>query len=340
MRFDEIMQQITNGLTGEREHDVPYLQAQCDRYKTHDMAREILRACGRLMVAYLTQDQKVDLDQLIQDESRGFDAILEEVQLKIFGKQYDEALHLMENLIGQIEQTDLFADDAVSEYRCFNEFFEEALYAYYHKPQKTVRHPPIPFDAIYLQYGSLLIDMKQYGKAQEALKKAMRWNPVGADIAFEHAETYKLRGDIESFFHLTVMIFQYAFRPSQVARCYRNIGYYLIEKQQWRDAVACYTMSLQFESESENAMSELSYIGEKAGELEQITMEDLRLCAERYGLPVGAHPDVIAIAYVYARRFLKQQNTEGARYCLEIVYSLTDDEDVKKTLDTLSKMEQ
>ena len=35
MTFDEIMMEITSGLTGDREHDLPYLQEQCEKYKEH-----------------------------------------------------------------------------------------------------------------------------------------------------------------------------------------------------------------------------------------------------------------------------------------------------------------
>lgn len=335
MSFEEIMMEITQGLTGERGHDVPYLQEKCEQYKSHELAQEILRACGRLMYKYVTKEQKEELNRIAENQNLGHEAVLEEVRFKVFQKKFDEALVLMERLIERIEQPGFFNDDSVSEYRCFTEFFEEALYIYYVKPEKTIRRPPVPFDAIYLQYGSLLVDLKRIDDAQVALKKAMRWNPANADIAFEHAETYKMKGDIESFFHLTVAIFQYAFKPYQVARCYRNLGYYFVEKQDWMDAAACYHMSLQFEKDSKNAMSELYYIHDKGGDIGQATMADLKRCAEQYHFPLGAHEDVIGIAYSYGKHFLEQKNNDAARYCFGIAYSLTDDEDIKKILDTL-----
>ena len=36
MDFDSIMREITSGLTGEPEHDIPYLQEQCQKYKDHE----------------------------------------------------------------------------------------------------------------------------------------------------------------------------------------------------------------------------------------------------------------------------------------------------------------
>ena len=41
MTFDEIMMEITSGLTGDGEHDLPYLQEQCEKYKEHDLSQEM-----------------------------------------------------------------------------------------------------------------------------------------------------------------------------------------------------------------------------------------------------------------------------------------------------------
>ncbi len=47
--FDSIMRGITSGLTGNSKVDLAYLQEQMEKYKDHEMSKEILRACGRIM---------------------------------------------------------------------------------------------------------------------------------------------------------------------------------------------------------------------------------------------------------------------------------------------------
>ena len=335
MSFDQIMTEIASGLTGEKEHDIPYLQEQCEKYKHHELAQEILRACGRLIFRYASNEQKEELERLMKNRDIAHESVMEEVRFKVYQKKYDEALAMTEGLVKKIEIHGLFTDDSVSEYHCFNDFFEEALYSFFAKPKKTIRHAAIPFADIYLMHGTLLVEMNRLDEAQEALKKALHWNPANTNIAFEYAETYKMKGDIESFFHITVMTFQYAFRPNQVARCYRNLGYYFIEKRLWKEATACFMMSLEFEKDSKSAMSELFYIHEKAGDVEQPDMEDIRKFAEKYGFPVGAHKDVVGMAFSYGKHFWEEKNIEAARYCWEIAYALTDDKNIKKMLDAL-----
>lgn len=47
--FDSIMREITSGLTGDPNKDIPYLDEKCKEYKDHEYGKEIVRACGRLM---------------------------------------------------------------------------------------------------------------------------------------------------------------------------------------------------------------------------------------------------------------------------------------------------
>ncbi len=338
MNFEEIMREITKGLTGNSEEDTRYLQEQMEKYKDHEMNQEILRACGRLLYKCLPEEKKEQFVKAFRNDSIGHETILEEVRFKQHEKKYDEALALMEGLIQKIEKLGMFTDDQVSEYHCFNEFFEEALYRQHAKPTKDLRNPSIPLDVIYMQYGSVLIDLRRLEDAKQALATAMHWNPSDAGIAFEYAETFKLLGDMDSFFHLTISIFPYAFRPEQVARCYRNLGFYFTEKALWEPAVACFTMSLQYDPQSHMAMSELYYIQQKAGRtIPKPSIETIREIGKEYGFPIGVDKDILGMSYAYGKHFAEQGNIEAARYCWEITYALTDDEEIKEMLNRLPK---
>lgn len=334
MSFDEIMREITGGLSGDGEKDIPYLKEQMEKYKDHEMSREILRACGRLLYQCIPEEKRSEFDRIVNNDLTSYESVLEEVRFKQHEKKFDEALTLMESLIHKLEEAHMFTDDQVSEYHCFHEFFEEAMYRMNAKPSREIRQASYPLDRIYSQYGSLLIDLKRYAEAGAALATAMRWNPADADIAFEYAETFKLRGDMESFFQTTLACFKYAFRPQQVARCLRNMGYYFVEKALWEEAYACNYLSIRYDRDTRQAMSEMYYIERKAGK--DVDIEGvLPVMSEKYGFPLGPDPDVLGMSYAYGKHFAEEGNTDGARYCWQITYDLTGDEEIKKMLDFL-----
>lgn len=330
--FNEIMQQITGGLTGDKDHDATYLMEQCEQYKGHEMAKEIIRACSRLMYSLISEEDRQKMTQAIMNATQGYESILEEAQFKVYQKRYDEALSILENLIHQVEEMGMYRDDQVSEYHCFNEFFEEVLYKEWEHPQKTLRSCDFPYALIYTRYGSLLFEMGRYDEARKALSVAMKWNPANVYIAFEHAETYKAKGEIEEFHQRTLDAFRYAYRPEHVARCLRNLGYYYVEMKSWNEALACYQRSLSYEPTAKEAIAELYYIREKSGvDLRHFTQEEL----DRFDFPTEPDRDVIGLAYAYGKYFMEQEDAAGARYCLQIVYGLTHDKRIKEMIDNL-----
>lgn len=340
MDYDSIMREITSGLTGEPEADMKYLKEQSEKYKDHELNQEILRACGRMMYELIPDEKKEELSRMMGNDNKAIESTLDEIRFNVYKKNISKAFKLSEALVKKVDEFPMFKNDSVSEYYTFDEFFEELLYGFYNKPERTLRRAEIPFAEIYLQHGSLLFEQKRYSEARAVLEKARRWNPASAKIAFEYMETFKAQGEIEQFAAITKETFKYAFHSTDVARCYRNLGYYFIEKKLYSEATGCYLMSLQFEQDNKTAQSELYYIQTKAPKgFKQPTIDDIKQYGEKYGFPVGVANDVLGLAFAYGKHFAEDGQKEGALYCFNVAYELTDDEDIKKIMDDLDKSE-
>ena len=343
MVYDEIMQEITAGLSGDSKKDFKYLKKQCDKYKDSEYGREIVRACGRLMATLLTDEQKAEISKAMNNHDLGIEATLEEVRFNQYQKNFDKALSLLEPLVRKAEEMNengMFSDDKVSEYYCFDSLMEEILYSYYTKPEKDLRHSDIGYAKIYTQYGSLLIDLERWDDAQKALEKAREWDPASAYVIFELCETYKHKKQLDLYFDTMKDAFKYAYEPKTVARCYRNLGWYFVEKELYDEAMAVYVMSLQYE-QSDFVGSEMYYISQKTGKtVSQPTLEDIKKVADKYGFPVGAHKDVVGIAYSMGRQALEADNKDMALFFLGIVYSLTEADEVGELLKKLNEEKQ
>ncbi len=338
--FETIMQGISSGLTGDYDKDLEYLKEQSDKYKDHEFGKEILRAIGRMMYEMLPDDRKKDLDEALGRDMKGIDAALEEVRFNIYKKDFDKALRLIEDTVKEQETTPMFEDDSVSEYHNFREPMEEILYGEIDHPEKTLRSATINYAEMYMLYGCILVELKRLDEAEIALKKAMKWNPVAANIAFEHAETMKMRGRIEDFLDCSKKIYKYAFRPADLARCYRNLSYYFVEKKEFETAVCCLLFSTQFEKH-DLVQSELYYISQVSGKMYNPTEEDLNKCFEDNEIPLGPNVEILKIAYGYGRHFYESENMDAAAYFLSIFANFINDEEANKMLeDAKAKVEQ
>ena len=213
--FHQIMDKITSKLTGNPDEDISYLNQQSKKYKDHKYGTEIVRACGRLVFDLLPEDKKQEITRLVNNRDTGIQSTLDEVKFNISKKDYTKAFEIIEALVKQVENDNLFADDEVSEYRVFSELFEEILYLFLAKPQKDVRHANVPYPNIYYLYGSLLIELGRYTDAKASLQKGLRWNPTSFTITAEYIEIFKITENYENFFQQTLEAFntQQAIHP-------------------------------------------------------------------------------------------------------------------------------
>lgn len=334
MTFDEIIIKITGGLTGEWEHDCKYLQDQMEQYKEHKLAKEILRACGRMMYEVMPEDLKKKFNEASKQDQFGYQQVMEEVRFNMYKKEYSKALELIEGLITKLEEAHPYENDSVSEYFTFDGYFEEVLYDFRNNPDRKLRRAQIPFAEIYFFYGNILFEMKQYEKARLALDKALRWNPMNAGIAYERAELEKQDGNLEEFLERTKAIMKNTYKSEDVARGYRNIAFYFVEEKEWAAAKTCLLISMQFDKNQSMAQSELYYIdAETKGSFEPLGQDEMCSFFAEKGIQVGADEDVLGIAYNYGKHFLDEKEYDGAEYFLNIVYDLTDDAQVKSMID-------
>ncbi len=254
----------------------------------------------------------------------------------ILKKDFDKALKVIEDLIFELDENQPYRDDEVSEYYNFEEYFEEVLFKELNNPEKELRRVPVPYTRIYNMYGYILYELDKFDEAKKCLEIGLGWNPVSFKLMSEYCEILKLKDDMENFFKLTLNAFKIAFRPQNVARCFRNLGYYFAGKELYSEAKVAYIMSLQFERDSEQALKELYYVDEKTNhQLEKPPIEKLKEFSEEYGFPIGADLNVLNLAFENGKKSLENRNPGLARYFFNILYDLTNDPDIKAALDKL-----
>ena len=255
----------------------------------------------------------------------------------MYQKQFDAAKDLLASAVAHYEEIAFFQDDAVSEYHTFNTPIEEIIYRHRCQPKKELRQAPEPLSLLYMNLGVVLLELEEMDAAKDALEKAMRWNPIDADIAFEHAEIFKKLGRMDEFFKLTMGIFPNVYQRRHLARCYRNLGYYFVEKELWEVAASCYLISIHYDKDTPQAQSELWYIQQKAdaGFSMPTSEEEIEKYARQYHIPMGANQDVIGIAMYFGEQSEKGGQIDAAKYFYSIAYDLTGFDEIKERIDAL-----
>lgn len=78
MTYEEIMKEITEGLSGDPEKDMKYLKVQMEKYKDHEQDQEIIRVCGRLLYNLMPDEAKEEIGKIMNEEELKLDSIMDD----------------------------------------------------------------------------------------------------------------------------------------------------------------------------------------------------------------------------------------------------------------------
>jgi len=323
MTYEEIMQEITSGLTGDWEKDIANLMDYSEEYKSHPQSKEILRGIGRLISQILPSDTQAEFTQIFSNDQQYVETVLSEVTNKIKEQDIDEAEELLLKILPEEE---LYQSDSVSLYCTFRNPLEIAYYKAIYNPPKEIRIAPYPYNQIYQLYAYVLIEKCLFDEASNIIDKALLRNPLNADIKFEKAEIYKMQGDMERFLQITIEAQPMVYRIKDTSRYWRNIGYYFIEKEKWDGAISAYLISLH-QDPSPLAQSQLFYISQRTGKkIKSQKYEKLLALLEKENIPTCPDPNWLAIALKNAAVAFADRDYDNAGFYYSVVYELTQDD--------------
>ena len=336
--YEEIIKEIRSNLGSNKDLNRQYLSSQIEVYKDHPYNKEIIKEISRMMWDCLSEDEKQDFIEISQKENPIMD-ILNDIYFDIENGNYETPLKKLDEFMATFPG--MFEDDKVSEYHFFTNPLEELIFRKYIGAKKEVRYIPDnqPLLDLYYVYGFLLLEDKQYEKAEEYLKKAIRINPVSARIILELTEIYKVHTyTFNEYVIRTSDALKYAYYPQDIARCYRNLGYYYVEENQLETALALYLYSMEYEA-SPFACAEIKFIQSKAEKLE-LTLNECIEIIKGKNIQIGANPFILDGLNELIEEYEKNELYNQLLYFLELKFNLkSDEETLAKINDIRAKLE-
>lgn len=171
-------------------------------------------------------------------------------------KKYEEAKEIFELLASESIKYEQNQD---IEYYNFDDPIDFRIFSLLYKTDKKYKWLAIPFLSVFSYLSYIYVEEKNFEKANIYIRKAIRWAPLNLSSRFEKCEIAKMQNDMETFKNITLSIYDMIYNDVDLARYYRNLGYYYIEKHDLNLAYALFTASLQFDN-NPNAYGEIAYI--------------------------------------------------------------------------------
>ena len=316
--YQKIIEDIKRNLGENKDLNRKYLISQVEKYKTHEYSTEIIKEISRMIWDCLSPEEQAEYARLMEEENPVKD-ILMEAEFYIQNNDYETALEKLDSFIKTAPP--MYEDDKINEYHSFSNPLEEMTFNEYIGTQKELRYIPDnqPLEDLYYAYGFLLRDASRLDDAEEALKKSLRINPTSPRTILELCDIYKMRTPtFNKFYFYNMDALKYAYSGEDLARAYKNLGFYYYEENNKEMSYACYNCSLKYENDpiTRDRMMILNV------ELSDRECEEL---IKSKHIPIGANPFVLEnlknLAVDYEQQHLYNQSLFFYRH----LYSITKD---------------
>ena len=305
-----------------------------DVYKNHPNNKEILKEISNMMWDCLSEFEKEEYEQLIENKTQIID-LLNEVSYEIENGKSKAALKKLDKFIDEYKSP--FENDNDAEYHFFTNTLEELIFMKYIGNKKEIKYIPTnqPVLDLYYIYGFLLLEDNQFEKSEKYLKKAIKINPVSSRVILELSEIYKIHTYTYNKYYMFVSdALKYAYYPQDIARCYRQLGFYYIEENQMEIALALFIYSMEYEL-SPQAYSEIHYIQSKNSEL-KLNLDECINIIKNKNIQLGVNPFVLDTLIELATEYEKNHLYSQSKYYYEIIYGITNDEKILEKIKNIT----
>ena len=174
----------------------------------------------------------------------------------------------------------------------FPTVFERLCYRRVEKDPRELRDVGEPLDRLYADLAFVLVSEGDYAAATEALRQAVRWNPMDCGYRLDLAELYRTNGDIDEYLGLTFSVFERASDVRHLVRAFCNFARHFMDTGADSAAAACLRCARRLDW-SDNVLDGL--IDRAKGtpcDPDALTDEQTSQVMAENGLPEGANAEV------------------------------------------------
>lgn len=329
MSYDEILADLKSKLTDDIKANDTMLRKEAEKF-AKEKNSDGVKAAGNLLVENMPEEEREEIKRIIYVDGVRLDAMHNKIVEFINKHSAIEAKPLAERLYKKIIVE--FKEGEKAKFVSTRNPFEDNLLQILFKQDKVLNRAPFDLATYLTTYAYIITETGSPFDAIPVLRQAIEFNPVDCGPKFELAEVYKLLGNRKRLFEITRDTIKVASSPVALARCYANIGYILIDSQDYDDATAFYTASAMMYPHPA-IPQEMRHLAQLKGTpLKQFSHEQIVNIFKKYEIDFAFNPEVIKVASQMSAYYLAEKDIPNALNSLKITYNMTRDENIKNII--------
>lgn len=174
----------------------------------------------------------------------------------------------------------------------FPTIFERLAYRRVERDPRELRDVGEPLDRLYADLALALVREGDYAAATEALKHAVRWNPMDCGYRLDLAELFHTNGDLQEYLSLTYSVFERASDVRHVVRAFCNFARHFMQVGSEPQAAAALRCARRLDCEDSALSALLDQAAGTACDPDGLDDEQAGALLAEEGLPDGANAEI------------------------------------------------
>lgn len=273
-------------------------------------------------------------NNVVNFEEEYFKLKNKEAYEKLMNREFEATREMLQEPIEKIEEK----MKSGKKY-CPQNVFDAAIFMNFLEPKATQQDfAKSNYYDFYLMRGAASYNLNDFEDSKKHYKKAIELNPASAVARLQMFEINKLEKQFDTYVEDIKDFFKYAYRRVDMARAYRDMGYYLCEIKDYEMAIVAYYLSNIYEV-TDLAIAEVKHIAEIAKiDLDSklwLSEEMMGEFYEKYKIPLLPNQDLVKLACAIADDSYSKKALKTALFTYSVAYELTLEE---KYLDKVKEL--
>lgn len=233
--------------------------------------------------------------------------------------ELETARALLEELAaeaGEYADTACIATDA-RQWFSFATPFERLAYRRVERDPRELTQLDAPLDRLYAALAYVCVQKGEYESARDALKQAVRWNPMNCAHRLNLAEVFRALGNTQEWAALSASVLERATTPQALARAFANLGQFFLAADNARAAEGCRRAALRACEDDAAATALAARLDEEQPEALGFSDAEVNAALDELGIATGANAEIAVCLLMCATDAAAQGDRgEATRYTL------------------------
>ena len=174
----------------------------------------------------------------------------------------------------------------------FPTLFERLAYRRVEDDPRELRDVGEPLDRLYADLALADVHVGDYDHATEALKQAVRWNPMGCEHRLNLADLFRISGNMQEYLALTYSVFERASEAEHLVRAYLTFSEYFQAAGRPEVAAAALRAARRLDTDDSTLEAALDQAAGTDRDPDALTDEQASDLLEAEGLPDAANAEI------------------------------------------------